>query len=118
MKVITGPRAAGKTYEAAKIAKETGAYLVVNSMDEASRINNAAGFFPVTYEELLSNKMVGSRVRKIVIDNLDIFVRSMFPHLEIEAVTISEPIHRLTLEDNPHISDEVKANIRAFTQHG
>ena len=45
--------------------------------------------FPVTFEELLKDKMTGSVVRNIVIDDVDILLQRVVGNLEIEAITIT-----------------------------
>ena len=93
MKVIFKPRQCGKTFEAAKIANDTGAYLVVDNVKQAKLIHKyfETKRFPLTFWELMESRLDGSYVQNIVIDNLDHFIQDLFPHLTIEAVTLTNP---------------------------
>jgi len=58
-----------------EIANEMGAYLIVRDRQAAKRLSEQTNRFPVTFEELLDSRMEGSRVRNIVIDDADEFLR-------------------------------------------
>lgn len=94
MKKIVKPRQSGKTIEAIRIASETGAYLIVHSMDEVVRVVHLASSLglnirhPVTFDEFLHRGgLRSSRVRNVVIDNADEFLARVFSGLTIEAAT-------------------------------
>lgn len=93
MKIISLPRGKGKTTEAVKIVRETGAYLVVLDQQEAVRIHqeNKDIRFPITFDEFLRGQQ-GNFVKNFVIDNADAFIqhvaRSRGAH-EIDAITIT-----------------------------
>lgn len=92
-RLIARPVRHGKTMEAIRIAARTGAYMIVANMDEAGRVADLAQSmglevrFPITFDEYLRSRMAGSRVRNVVIDNADEFLRRVFPGLTIDAAT-------------------------------
>jgi hypothetical protein len=96
MRVICKPRRAGKTTDLIKMAAQSQAYIVVMHRREAQRIAEQAeemGLdirFPVTFEELLQTKMVGSFVRNIIIDNADILLERLLGNLKIECISLTE----------------------------
>ena len=101
----------GKTTEAIRLANETGAYLVVRSRDEAlrvSKLNPSPNRFPVTFQEILEQRMRGSFVRNIVIDNVDLFIQRIVGDLLIEGITISAEHW-----DNPNLPKEYLDKCRA-----
>ena len=91
MKTILNGRHKGKTTKAVRRAIKTGAYLVVRSHARAVELSEAHPKlrFPITYSDLLSNKLAGSYVRNIVIDDADDLLRHMLPGIAIEAITIT-----------------------------
>lgn len=95
MKVFIGSMRAGKTTQMIKQAAKTGAYIICMNMKEAKRVADQAedmGLqirFPVTFQELLDNKMRGSFVRNILIDNCDSFLHAFLPGLDIEGVSFT-----------------------------
>lgn len=90
MKLINRSRHSEKTKDAVRIANETGAYLIVRDSYAALEISNFTNRFPVTYAEFFdSNRMKASRVRNIVIDDIDCLIEYMTRGLKIEAMTAS-----------------------------
>lgn len=77
--------------EAIKLANETGAYLIVHSHDEAVRLAPLCNRFPVTFDEFLDNRMRGSHVRNIVIDQADMLIQRIASGLTIEGITLDKP---------------------------
>ncbi len=111
MKVIVTIPQAGKTTEAIEIARQTKAYLVVRDRTEAKRIysKNPDIKFPITFEELLSDKVRGLKSRNIVIDNLDMFIQRVLPLCKVEAVTLTKDERAETHEpSNKTIDKEEK----------
>lgn len=92
MKIISGPRASGKTTEAIKLANEEGAYLVVSTRERARAINNEKypdpERFQITYDELLNHRG-GQHVRKVVIDNMEDFVQRVVRQFAVAGGTIT-----------------------------
>lgn len=66
-------RGKGQTTEAVRIAKETGAYLIVRDKNTAIRISQQERDlrFPVTFNELIVSRMKGSAIKNIVIDDVE-----------------------------------------------
>lgn len=95
MNVITGPRGSGKTTEAIKLANEEGAYLAVHTQDRATHLYHSDNHpdidrFPITYRELYEKKAVRPDLT-VVIDDLDIFLRSeVYPNITGVAMTADE----------------------------
>ena len=94
MKIRTGARRAGKTYDSIKLAAETGAYLVCMDKAEAYRIQEQALsmgadiLFPITFSELLdTRRLIGTRA-KLVIDNADIFLRTICAPYELVGISV------------------------------
>ena len=77
MKLYTAPRQAGKTRIAVEMCIEIDAYLVVRNRQEAQRVFELYKHknlrFPITYDELLKYPMKQSRLKKVVVDNIDDF---------------------------------------------
>lgn len=90
MKVIAGPRASGKTTEAIKLANEEDAYLAVRTKKQANDIYRSDTYpdlkwYPVTYREL--EEMEGSINKRVVIDNMEAFVKRQLRHLDVVGAT-------------------------------
>ena len=89
---IAGP-SQGKTLHAIQVAHDTKAYLITTTMAEAKRVNALAQNlgtpirFPLFFDEFQQHQLRGSRVRNIVVDNLDQMLPGFFPGLTLEAVT-------------------------------
>jgi len=90
MEIIVLPRGKGKTTEAIKRANEEGAYLLVHDLNEARRISSLCVRLPVTFDEFLDGKMRRSWVRKIVIDNADMFIQRVCESINVEAITLTK----------------------------
>jgi hypothetical protein len=93
MKIHLGRRL-GKTTKAVDIANETGAYLIVRNRTRAQELGKLTDRFPITFDELIRNKMRGSYVRKVVIDDFDTLLAGiladLLPGIEVEAITFTE----------------------------
>lgn len=85
-------RRMGKTTNAVNLANSTGAYLVVANSAIAKQIakEHKPDRYPITIHELLSDKMRGSNIKNIVIDNLDLMLPVIFPGLKVEAITLTD----------------------------
>jgi hypothetical protein len=90
MRIKIGTRQTGRTTWAAALAQTTGAYLVVRSQRTAERVaKEFPGIrFPMTYDELLRDKLHGSSVQNIVIDDADGFLQYVVESLRIEGITL------------------------------
>jgi hypothetical protein len=80
-------RAIGRTTDMVKLANETGAYLVVRDRNAAMRLQDVCERFPVTYSELMQDRMRGSMVRNIVIDDADALLKYILSPLTIEGIS-------------------------------
>lgn len=102
MQIILGARQTGKTtkliemcYEADQLGEV--AYIICHSHEEAYRISQKAEAmgkpvrFPITYKETTEG-LRGGYINKVFIDNVDLFVRTLFP-LPIGAITINYDNH-------------------------
>lgn len=87
MKVITGKRASGKTYQAIKFSSENWVYILVKTRREASEVYNMAnlvGFnipYPVTINQVKSDMVEGSILRRdgVVVDNAMAVLQELLP---------------------------------------
>lgn len=95
IEVIAGPRQSGKTTEAIKLANEQGAYLAVHNRKRATQVYHADGYpdldrFPITYRELCNSEPM-PRNMKVVIDDLDMFLRSeVYPNITGVSTTATD----------------------------
>ena len=90
----------GKSRKAIMQAAMTDAYIIcchrqdaIRLMKEAEELNLPIRF-PITIDEYLRDRMMGSRVRNIVIDDLDRMLPALFPNLKIEMITMSVNLER------------------------
>lgn len=99
-RLIHGGRRIGKTTKAIALAIESGACLVVPDRDRAKQIKDEVPDLKrvLSWEELLQGKLLGTGVRKIVIDDLDRCIEMQFRD-EIIAVTMSAPLDRLKVSE-------------------
>ena len=87
MKVITGGRVSGKTYQAIKYASENWLYILVRNRQEATEIfqmANKFGFgipYPVTVEELKRGDGKGTSLERngIIVDNALSVLQELLP---------------------------------------
>lgn len=88
-----------KTTISIKEANKRGAYLVVKDTREASRVHRIAIdmgvniLFPITFNDILNDKMKGSFVRNIVIDNADMFIKKACDGLYVDLITLDEVLY-------------------------
>lgn len=96
MKKLIEEKGSGKTTAVIEQAHETGAYIIVISDDEARRVAVLAEEmgksirYPVTIGEFLRGGMRGSRVKNIIIDNLDLMIRRICAGLDVELITMTK----------------------------
>lgn len=85
-------RRMGKTTKAVKLANETGAYLIVPNKHQAQQVSKEHKLdrYPITIHEFLADKMKGSFVRNVVIDNADMVLEQIFNGLKIEGITLTD----------------------------
>lgn len=96
MRLIGRSQGHGKTLEAIRVAAEKKAYLLVLNHEEKVRVVKLAEEMglkirnPVTFDEFFRDKMRGSFVRNVVIDNMDHFVKRLFASygLTVDAATV------------------------------
>lgn len=102
MKIIYGAAGSGKTRELIKLASMGGYKLIVcHSRDEARRIFNLSMqmledkeiekeiSFPITYWEFSHNLYFAPNVEAVLIDNADMFLRSI-SSAKIEAISLTK----------------------------
>ena len=105
MNIELRSRRAGKTTAAIHKAAETKAYIIVPTEQDKRRIVLQAEDMgvnirhPVTLHEFLNDRMRGSWVRNVVIDDADRFLETLFEGLKIEMATINDDFAEHTAQD-------------------
>lgn len=95
MKVIADKRRTGKTKKLIELAHETGAQLVcidASTCEDVHDWSAKLGLYilkPITYTDLLNNKLYGKNVKKVIFDDVDIFLRRVAKNHEVEAIAIN-----------------------------
>lgn len=97
MDIIYRGRAEGKTTELIKRSIEENAYIIVINRGRALAVKKLADklgyrqlLFPVTFQEYMSNKMRGSYVRNVLIDDADDLIKLIFSSVNVLAITMSK----------------------------
>jgi len=94
MKIEIHARRRGKTTKAIELANKTGAYLVVMDRAAIQWIETESHIqpkrLPITFDELLREKLRGSWVRNIVIDDADVLLQHIVGALTIEGITLNK----------------------------
>lgn len=98
MKVIAKPRGAGKTTEVIKEASKLNGYIVcedkvrVQEIAEQARRMNININLPMTYKDLEEARYYKGKTlkpTKILIDNVDNLLHSMFRDVNIDTITVT-----------------------------
>jgi hypothetical protein len=96
MKVIATKRRKGKTIKTIEYAAKDGGYIVCKDQQEASRVFHFAkelGLdinFPLTFDEFLDKQFYARGIKSLYIDNLDLLIQYMSPHVPIKLVTLTD----------------------------
>ena len=94
VKIITGARRVGKTFELIKESAKTGNYIVCHSKQECSRILSEAVKhklnipMPISYYEFMNKQYYGKHINGFLIDDIDRFLW-MISNVPINTVTFS-----------------------------
>jgi hypothetical protein len=85
-------RGMGKTAKAVELANKTGSYLIVANGVLAREIakNYKCDRYPVTIQEFMNNKLKGSFVESVVIDDADLILQQIFGRMKIEGITLTD----------------------------
>jgi len=92
MKIVTGPRASGKTTELIRIANEDNHHLAVHTEARKSQIEDHYEDVEnsiVTYAELFENGLRGELNKTVLIDDLDMFLQKAADGFGIEGFSIT-----------------------------
>jgi len=89
MNLLNLDKGLGKTAKAIELANKTGAYLIVKDKKIAQRLSKKCNRYPITHAEFLEYRMIGSFVRIVVIDDIDLLLHDMFAGSKVEMVTAS-----------------------------
>lgn len=95
--VVSGPRQSGKTSKLIRMADKQKAYIVTSNTTNAELIAKQATemgcdiLHPITFRELFkgADRLRGSYIKKLLIDDFDFFVQAMFADSEIDIDAIS-----------------------------
>jgi hypothetical protein len=95
MKIISRPRASGKTTELIKMCAENGGYIVCSDGTRCNQIAKQANqlglsiAFPMTFKEFITGKYYSPNVKKFFLDDIDAMLQSIsIP--TIEAITLTD----------------------------
>ena len=98
MKVFYMRRGEGKTRKIIELAVKNKAYIIVTDRRRAQSVYEMAvkmGFpgmlFPVTVSEYMSNKMRGSYVKNVLLDDADDILQHIFSTVRINAISLTDP---------------------------
>lgn len=95
-----GTPGSGKSTKAILQAAKTGAYIICATRDDARRLVEQAEQMkvhirnPVPMSDYLHDRMRGSFVRNIIIDDIEKILPSFFPSLQIEMLTMTVDLKR------------------------
>ena len=98
MNIIIGERGSGKTNKAVVLASLSGGYILTMNKVEADRVYKYAKEirheikYPFTFDDFLMGRLRHKVIsgQKIIIDNADIFLKSIFENYEIQTITMTE----------------------------
>ncbi len=97
MNWIIKEREAGKTTELIKKSSETGYYIIVATRQHARNLFNLAKSmninipFPITVEEYFrSDKLHGSYIKNVLIDDVDEILKTIFNTVIIDTCTLTK----------------------------
>ena len=97
MQVIYKPRGTGKSTDLIKLSVETNSYILVKDRKRALDLSKMASdlgypqmLFPITLTEYMANKMKGSHVKTILIDDADDILQAIFNTVTIQAITLTK----------------------------
>jgi len=103
MKIITGAKRVGKTFNLIQESAKTGHYIVCHSREECSRIFSEALKhelnipFPISYHEFIERKYYGKHISGFLIDDIDRLLW-MISSVPIKTVTYNIPPEIIKLE--------------------
>lgn len=95
MRIIVKPMRTGKTHEAINHCAENGGYMVCINDNEAARVAKSArqmGLkipYPLTFREAMNKSYYAAGIRKLHIDNADMFLQHMFNDVVLESISIT-----------------------------
>ena len=96
MELILKKRGERKTTELIRRSAETHTYILVSDKRRVKNIVKTAKKlnlhipYPITFMEYLENKLRGSHIKNILIDDADDLLRHIFFNIQIDAITITD----------------------------
>jgi len=96
MKIKLGGRGSGKTTEMIKLAHETDSLIICHNEAAARYAKGLAKSLeidiipPISLTKILHGSMKGSSVRKVIIDNAELCLKSLFVGVEIKGISMTE----------------------------
>ena len=121
MNAIIGKRGSGKTTALIKLSSKHQLYILVLNRERQKQLFQQAhdlGYqipYPITLDDYLRDKLRGSHIREILIDDVDDILKYIFATVKINTVSLTNPdfIHRLTFdpqesEADLNIDEEIK----------
>lgn len=116
MKVIYKEAGKGRTTELVRMSSKNWTYIVVPTPDQVRNIVDIAhqeGLdipYPLTLNEVINNKLKGSSIKEVLIDNADQFVREYFLHHNINYAVVHN------MMNNPQFRELLYSNAESIIQ--
>ena len=123
MNAIIGNRGSGKTTALIKLSSKYQLYILVLNRVRQKQLSQQAhdlGYkipYPITLDDYLRDKLRGSYIREILIDDVDDILKYIFSTVEIITVSLKNPdsIHSLTLDPQENEADlDIDEEIKKF----
>ena len=123
MNAIMGKRGSGKTTALIKLSSKHQIYILVLNRERQKQLFQQAhdlGYqipYPITLDDYLGDKLRGSYIREILIDDVDEILKYIFASVKINTVSLTNPdfIHRLTVDPpNSEADLDIDEEIKKF----
>ena len=97
MNAIIGKRGSGKTTALIKLSSKHQLYILVLNRERQKQLFQQAhdlGYqipYPITLDDYLRDKLRGSHIREILIDDVDDILKYIFASVKINTVSLTNP---------------------------
>lgn len=104
MNIIMGKKGSGKTRELIRLSSKHQIYILVLNRARQKDLYQQAhdlGFqipYPITLDDFMRDKLIGSHIKEILIDDLDDVLKNIFYPIQINTVSLRNPdfVYRLS----------------------
>jgi hypothetical protein len=123
MNAIIGNRGSGKTTALIKLSSKHQLYILVLNRERQKQLFQQAhdlGYqipYPITLDDFLADKLRGSHIREILIDDVDDILKHIFATVKINTVSLTNPdfIYMLTVDPSESEADlDIDEEIKKF----